>query len=184
MKLGFLSVAVTVLLVVSGCTQQSPQSKLDVLKAEIRAKYLEPEWSVGCQQQQYDAYGEKVGYNGGYSGEKKCWVYVTDYETSNLGANMRVTKIFEVNNRGARFVTPDKLDADTCDHPAPRKQAIDGKRIDTLSHSKKVALLKTGKRFTRESNRGWPYCNINNQTTRLSGGFEAYSEMMRQWKAL
>lgn len=154
-----------------GCVPQTIQPQNQTIATN------QSKWNVGCQPDQRDPYGKLVE-------RRKCWAMLTDFRQSNQGLTHGVESIFEVNHDGPIIVMQRKRDADICDHRAPKKKAVDGRRIDHLSKEQQINAIRSGRVFVRETNRGWPYCNLNNTVAHIDGADRAYSDMMSQWERL
>lgn len=136
--------------------------------------YAQDTWTVGCQPDQADPYGKVVE-------KAKCFAMVSYLEPGDT-APIGVATIFEIDARGARITTNPDLDPKLC--PAkPQRMAVDGKRIDGLAMPQRIDAALSGARLTREKDRGWPYCNLMNETTTLSGARAAYEAMQAAWAA-
>ncbi len=160
--------AVAVLFAIAGCT---PSHVSDPMKQKAP-----DEWKVGCQPDQIDPYGKLIE-------RAKCWSMVSYFASTADGLPIGVATIFEVNSSGARLVRNLAVDENVCGVGKTLRVSVDGKRIDQLSNSEQISSVVNGSRLIREKNRGWPYCNLYNETTTLTGASSAYSEMMRQWGA-
>ncbi|MGV1900752.1 hypothetical protein ACQZ6V_10725 [Agrobacterium sp. 22-3674b3] len=134
---------------------------------------LDESWSTGCQPDQLDPYGKRIE-------NAKCWAMVSNFARSNEGTSIGVATIFEVSKKGALLTSNHDLDGDLCDEK-PTRIAVDGKRIDQLAMKDRIDAVLNGKRLTREKDRGWPYCNVYNETTTIDGARAAYQEMMEKW---
>ncbi|WP_126010325.1 hypothetical protein [Georhizobium profundi] len=131
-------------------------------------------WQTGCQDDQVNAYGEETS-------RAKCWAMVSDFSTSDLGMSIGVATIFEIDHNGPRMTENRALDTEICDE-VPTKIAVDGRRIDQLSMPQRIEAVINGQRLVRQKDRPWPYCNVYNETTTLSGARNAYDEMVRLWE--
>ncbi|MEX0753240.1 MAG: hypothetical protein WD073_09995 [Xanthobacteraceae bacterium] len=165
-------------LVVAGCVATTPDVSQNGAGAGVsNANDFTTgtdKWSVGCQDDQRDPYGKPVE-------KAKCWTFVTYNGQSNDGISMIVATIFEVSAaEGPRLVTPPALDTHVCGG-TPRRKAVDGRRIDLLPMKQQIDAVLKGSMYVRETDRPWPYCNVYNQVTSLTGAKRAYDRMISLW---
>lgn len=135
------------------------------------------DWYVGCQLDQFDPYGKLVE-------KAKCWTFVSYRGNSNLGIEMSVVTIFEVDQkRGPRLMTAPAFDTNICDE-VPTQKAVDGKPIHRLPMKQQIEAVLSGQVYVREADNQWPQCNVYNQVTTTQGARRAYNRMMEKWAAM
>jgi hypothetical protein len=79
-----------------------------------------------------------------------------------------------LNNEGMPEGLPAFTVQEVCE-PAPRKAAVDGKRIDLLSGEEQVKAITTGKTIVRQvQKRGWPDCFDGDDERSLEGAKEVW----------
>lgn len=135
--------------------------------------YADEKWSTGCQDDQYDPYGKLIE-------KAKCWAMVSYFQQSIDGLPIGVATIFEIDARGPRMTKNTAYDTDICDE-VPIRIAVDGKRIDQLPMKDRIEAVLAGHRLVREKDRPWPYCNVYNEVTTVTGARSAYDEMVGLW---
>lgn len=129
-------------------------------------------WSVGCQGTQKDQYGAVIG-------QEKCWAMISAFNANIMdGLSIGVSNIFEIDKNGPRM--PRAIGDRSC-AVTPRRVAVDGERIDHLPMQKQIAAVLGGRRLVRERIRGWPYCNLQDESADLTGAKAAYENMVAQW---
>ncbi|MDT6940771.1 hypothetical protein RI570_11490 [Brucella pseudogrignonensis] len=163
---GFIAVGVAIVLI--GCVANTPAPQQP-------SSLTGEKWSTGCQPDQKDPYGKLIE-------RSKCWAMVTSFGQSDEGVAIGVATLFEVDHKGPRLTSNPDLDRDLCDEK-PVRMAVDGKRIDQLPMPQRIEAVLSGNRFTREKDRGWPHCNVYNETTTVKGARVAYNEMMTKWQS-
>jgi hypothetical protein len=161
-----------------GCSASAPTS----IQAPSQANPDEfvsgkESWSIGCQPDQKDAYGELVE-------KSKCWAMVTYDGDITQGLSMIADSVFEVNDaKGAVLVTPKPFDTDVCGE-IPRRKAVDGRPIHDLPMPQQIAAVTAGNMYTRETDRPWPHCNVYNEHTGTTGAKRAFDRMMAKWSVM
>jgi hypothetical protein len=93
---------------------------------------------------------------------------------------MHARDLFEIDANGPRLTSNPDLDPDVCPEK-PTRMAVDGMRIDKFPMARRIEAVLDGRRFTREKDRGWPYCNVYNETMSVRGARAAYDEMVAKW---
>ncbi len=137
-----------------------------------------PKWDVGCEAGPTDQFGDRK--------REYCWLKLDNPAPGvqimdDNSYAMKHETIFEVDAEGVKFIKPHKVSA--CDG-APRRIAVDGKRIDQLSEKDQIEAVLKGSRLVREEQGKWPYCGIAPNGTYLQGVRPGYDRMMQQWRAL
>lgn len=147
--------------------------------AQIPTMHSPPKWQVGCDSSSKDQFGDKT--------RKYCWLTINNL--SSIGKLMddssypiRYAKLFELDHQGFHLIKPRK--ADRLCGLAPKRIAVDGKRIDDLPETEQVVAILYGQRLVWEDQAEWPSCGIAPHGTYLNGIEGAMAEMIKQWEII
>jgi hypothetical protein len=137
-----------------------------------------PIWTTECDFKPRTPFGEK----------RRQYCFLTLSNLSNPGFLMPdgswkigYTTLIEIDAVGIKVIRP-KAYGSPC-RGAPRKIAVDGRRIDGRSHVAQIEALASGSSFAWESQRPWPHCTIAVDGSLLAGFSDALREMQAKWAA-
>ncbi|UOK71714.1 hypothetical protein [Ancylobacter polymorphus] len=135
-----------------------------------------PSFTYGCDMRGHDDMGDPI--------RRYCWLNVSNMSGPGMLIGnayvMSQAKILEVDASGIKIVRAPNWEG--CD-VAPRRMAVDGKRIDGLPKDEQLRRLASGSIYLRDEQAPWPNCRMAPRGTRLDGFREALDAMTAEWSA-
>lgn len=132
-------------------------------------------WTYACYKGGSDAFGEnkKSPY---------CIVSVDNLGKTLIGNSytIKLSDIVRYSGGKPKIIRPT---ADSTCENSPRRIAVDGKRIDSMSDETQIDRMKAGTLYTREEQASWPYCGVAPHAAYLSGFSEVYDAMAADFRS-
>lgn len=160
----------------SGCQQNSPQIDTPQQDTDFWASVTAKtsDWSYTCVPGGYDQFGENKQ-------PPHCTITVSNIGKSLIGNSYTISyaNIIYYSKDKAKVIKPQP--DSPCDG-APKRIAVDGRRIDQLSDALQIKAMLAGKLYTREEQAEWPYCGIGPHAAYLDGFSEVYQKMLNEYQ--